>query len=531
MKTLKTLTLICSVLLLGVPASCSKNYLDSTPSSTDTPLSHGEIVLGGKLNNPYTTENMTKALEAVCTQDVLEENFPITKAGDRLSPTHYYVRFLPLNNKEAEAVYDLGLPIYDHPLDYKIEQDGDWYHDPVIPEYDITYLYTVAPVDFDFKGLKHEVLSNCYIPEEDTKGSPVDWAEVERTAFIITGNEDCLTKASSPAYTPEGQILMSDPDFNGGKPFGVSEVKVMCNVFVKFCTTFTDRDGRYKMSKSYAKNPRYRLVFENNKGFCQGFNLIILRASVCALGTASPQGLNATITPSSDPTMYRRCAVNNAAYDYYCRCDKADMNVSLPPSDLRIWTLTPFQASSAPMAHHNTLTSMTAIKTVLGAFAPLVNFFLPDLILGISNGTSYKYIYNTVTHELSHASHFSSVGASYWNTYINYILDCLIKDGLDCYGDGNRENAGYCEVGEMWAYYLSSEMFRERYALSGPDQGSQYWFRPQILTYLSERGFSKQQIFAALQGGVTSRDALWDKLLDLYPSKRTLINQAFENYK
>lgn len=540
MKPFISLAISALIILSG----CSKNGSSSDPSTPQTPLDHGAIVLGSKLNNPYTTSNMTKALEAVCDPGLLDEIFPLTKAGTRLPASHHYVRMLPVSKAEAEEICDLGLAVYDHPLDYRIERDGDWYHDPAVPERDLTYLYCVAPVGFDFGDIPYEVLSECYIPEEKTKDSPVDWDLVEKAAFALTGNSDFLrcgdfsenpdgTKGSKDeeSYMPVGQILMSDPSFNSGKPFGVAGVKVMCNVFVKVAATFTDKDGRYSIPKSFSKNVRYRIVFENSKGFAQGVDLVLLKGSVSALGTGSPKGLSTTITPSSDRSLYRRCAVNNAAYDYYERCTKADMNIALPPHDLRIWTLSPFTSSSAPMAHHKALTSISEVKQLLGDYAPIANYFLPDLILGIPNGTSYSSIYSLVCHELAHSSHFSNVGADYWSAYIKYILSCMILDGQNCYGDGTRSDAGYCEVGEMWAYYLAAEMFRDRYGVLSGDLGNEYWFRPQTLRYLSERGFSRAQIFEALTPEVTSKDALWDKLLDLYPSRKMLIDQAFYAYQ
>ena len=56
-------------------------------------LSHDMIVLGSKLENPYTTENITKALVSL---------YP-TKAGRvEVKPTDLYVRFLPADKAECD---------------------------------------------------------------------------------------------------------------------------------------------------------------------------------------------------------------------------------------------------------------------------------------------------------------------------------------------------------------------------------------------------------------------------------------------
>ena len=111
-----------------------------------------------------------------------------------------------------------------------------------------------------------------------------------------------------------------DDKANGGKPFGVAGVRVSCNSFVRFAHCYTDRDGYYQMPKEFTSTLRYRLVFENEKGFSIGFNLILVPASVSTLGKAGPEGVSAEISSSSEQKLFRRCVINNAAYDCISRC-------------------------------------------------------------------------------------------------------------------------------------------------------------------------------------------------------------------
>jgi hypothetical protein len=111
------------------------------------------------------------------------------------------------------------------------------------------------------------------------------------------------------------------------------------------------------MSKSFSGNPRYRLVFQNTKGFNIGLNLIIIPASVSTLGKGRPEGMDVHVDAGSDAALFRRCAVNNAAYDYYSRCMDTDMDISEPPKDLRIWIFPHLTSSSACMLHHGAFLS------------------------------------------------------------------------------------------------------------------------------------------------------------------------------
>jgi hypothetical protein len=285
------------------------------------------------------------------------------------------------------------------------------------------------------------------------------------------------------------------------------------------------------MSKSYSAKLRYRLVFQNAKGFAIGLNLIFVPASVSTLGKSDPSGVNMTITSDSDAKLFRRCVVNNAAYEYYCRCAEDDLGLTLPPSDLRIWIFNNLEASSAVMLHHDAVLSNSLISSYLGSYAVLIRFLLPDITLGTKGRADYESIYSAVCHELAHASHFAKVGTGYCNPYISYIIQSYITTGGMTYGDGSGDKAGLCEVGEMWAYYMESKMYKERYGGSFPSFGTSYWFYPQIFRYLDERGLSCADIGSVLGPDVTSRMELKSALVASFPGKRTVIEQVFGRYQ
>ena len=106
-----------------------------------------------------------------------------------------------------------------------------------------------------------------------------------------------------------------------------------------------------------------------------------------------------------------------------------------------------------------------------------------------------------------------------------------VKTSGKTYGDGTGNGAGVCEIGEMWAYYLESKMYKDRYGGSFPSFGTSYWFYPQIFRYLDERGVTCSEIFSVLESGVESRSDLKAALLITYPKKRTIIEQVFGRYR
>ena len=522
------------LLTLMLPVACQRGEMPETDDGRRVDvaaLSHGMIELGEKLEDPYTVENMREAVARL---------YP-TKAGTVvISPTDLYVRFLPKTEQEYTTLQSLGLRLMDHPVDYRILREGDYYHDPELGEEAITWQYAVVAKDFAFPaGIRYEILDECFISENDpvTRAeSGIDWDAVEEEAFRLTGNEDLYvpveTRAGEDPVYPSGRITIEDPDAFGGKPYGLAGVMVCCNSFVKFATTYTDRDGYWQMSKKYSTTPRYRLVFKNSAGFSIGFNLVLIPASVSTLGTGPAGGVDVHIDRDADETLYRRAVVNNAAYDYFARCEASDLDLKAPPQDLRIWIFKNLSCSSTAMLHHGAFVDENnLVQTYLGGYSSLLKTFLPDITIGAKVGDgAFVDLYSATMHEMAHASHYAQVGNTWWTSFITYVLRSYVTEGRLAYGTGSAKDAGYCEVGEMWGYFLESVLFQDRYGGDLPAFGTSYWFYPQILRYLYERGMTCSDIFKALKSNVTSRDDLMDVLIELYPEQETTITQVFSRY-
>jgi hypothetical protein len=486
------------------------------------------IILGEQLEDPYSVENMTKALEAV---------YP-TKAGIRVPvpATHYYMRFLPRNRKEYD-VLEREYTLLDHPLDYEIVRDGDWYHDPEVPDGQITWQYAVVPVDaFTPHFIRSEILHGCYIPsgQAGTKSEDgIDWAAVERESFRLTGNEAMLeapTKGDDAEAKPAGRISIVDPA-RGGEPEGVRGVRVACNLFVKTGSAFTDEDGRYQMSQSFAGKPRYRLIFKNSSGFNIGFNLLLVPASVSTLGNGEATGLDAQVDRNSDRKLFSRCVVNNAGYDYIQRCSSTSPSIKTPPSNLRLWLFQGLDVSITAMLQQGAIIDNGQIGKLLGIYAVLLKIFLPDIMLGLKGLDDYNDIYAEATHAFAHASHFKQAGILYWDNYVRFLVKSFVTSGFTVYGTGSEEDHGYCEVGEMWAHFFQTVLYRERYGDKNvPQFGDRQWFHPQILLELEKQGLDANRIFQVLGSDVTDREMFQKKLISYYPEYKAAINEAFAKY-
>lgn len=509
--------------------ACSKSGMDVNSGNGWTNISddHGQIVLGDKLDDPYTVENMTEALE---------ELYP-TKAGRTvLEPTDLYVRFLPSSRKQYEYLDSIGVDMLDHPMDYEIVREGDYYHDPSIDDQEFTWQYAVVSTDFKFpEDIRYELLDRCYIAEHAaTKSGDIDWEAVERQAFLNTGNADMLSAAvrsGDSGLVPSGRITIVDNEYNEGNPVGVSGVMVACNIFVKVDICYTDKDGYYQMHRSFSGDPRYRLIFKNEKGFALGFNFVIIPGSISTLGKDSPAGTSVQITRESDRALFCRSAVNNTVCEYYEACEKEGSDINMPPSNLRIWLFYLLGISSSPMFQQGVWIDNSILSEFFGEYMWIVKMFLPDVTLAMRDCYTYKDVYCTTMHQLAHTSHYCKVGNGYWETLVLFVLKCFLSSGGVAYGSGSEENCGYCEVAEMWSYYCETFFRRRRYGADEPSSGTNFWFHPQIFLNLDARGLGRLKIFKALCDDVYDQIALHDRLVALYPECRAEITQAFGRYE
>lgn len=495
------------------------------PSGT---LEHGMIVLGEQLEDPYSVENMSKALCSL---------YP-SRAGRIIpEPTDLYVRFLPKDREQLDRLQALGLTLLDHPMDFRILREGDYYHDPSVPEDAITWQYGVVHKDFSFpEDIRHELLDECYIAENDpdSKADGIDWAAVEREAYRLTGNEAMLSAASrggegTPVYA-EGDILLVDRAL-GETPVGVRGVMVCCNSFVKIAKGYTDAAGHYRLNRAFATEMRYRIVFKNEKGFATGFNLVLIPASVSTLGTAGPEGVSVTVDENSERSLFCRSVINNACCDYFDSCaGEGGDEIATPPDNLRIWCFQSLNVSGAVMMQHGCLIDGTLVGEWLGKYTSLVKMFLPDLVIGLKDCGDCKSIYSLVLHECAHASHHSKVGNDFWDPLAEFMLKSFVASGTMSYGSAQDEGSGYVAVAEMWAYAVQTALMNRRYA-DGMVYGSSYWFHPQILSWLDERGITRFKVFKALDAEVTDRETLRQRLIYYYPEYKSMINQAFTRYE
>lgn len=182
---------------------------------------------------------------------------------------------------------------------------------------------------------------------------------------------------------------------------------------------------------------------------------------------------------------------------------------------------------------------LSPLLAVLNPLESMLKFLEPDLTIG-TNTENYRGIYRTVNHELAHASHFSKITrtdptADYWRKYIGYIVNCAFDN--NSYGDGSRNYAGHCAVGEMWGFAMGQIQAAQHFAhaaqldapYSGPIRGDGDWIRPDPIWALITRGvLTKREVFDSMTSDIDTVNKWRNKLIAMYPSKAVEITTAFE---
>lgn len=272
------------LVIVFLSISCRKD--DSIGSSTDEVMYLGidtrdGLVLGKRLENPYSVANMRKAYELL-----VPETRSGGKAEDFIKATHRYIKFVPYDEEDLSLLQlDSSLILYPYPLDYEIVRYGR-YHDPDVPVDQPTPLYCSVPVGNVLPaGVDYVVLDELFIPEEfeavstRSGGMSEDFLNsLVIKAFVLTGNiyDDCyLTRASGSKWVPQGHIKFWDKSrcslrWENGRVvkdkvfFPVEGIEVRCRRWFTTYKAQTDANGFFKCksNQTFSGKATCSLYFE-----------------------------------------------------------------------------------------------------------------------------------------------------------------------------------------------------------------------------------------------------------------------------
>lgn len=417
-------------------ASCEKNdignvqNLNTTANEQSNTINRAirPVVLGKKLNNPFTVENMQAALDTLKAHaDQLDGcmKAPGTINDIDITTTDLYVRFLPQDSAQYKLLMnDSTLTLFDFPLDYEIIQDGDYYTDPTVTG-NYTWLYTRVPVGYTPPaGITYEVLANLFIMEnspyysqETISDSGVMKAKseyktdlndalktIKAIAFFNTGNKYGISDTTSNTtsndgrmkitkrvkktflwstwyeteYYPSGTIKVQDYHQMNSSA-GVTSYSTLTGVplkgakihlwnWFKWNSIYTNENGYYESDLSYDGDPEHYIYFSGKNGNNSWDLDRVMLWGVCLWVQKYSLGVqskdNYDATIASTSDAWTACITNNAFYEYLTITDKDGL--TRPPAHLQVaLRVNLSSSSSAPLFQNHTNTLTTSI---LGGF-------------------------------------------------------------------------------------------------------------------------------------------------------------------
>lgn len=280
------LFLLMMVLFLG----CTK-FEEPPEDFQDKPKSKMKTRSGVELanQNPYSLSNMQIAMDQLSAEAEIE--------NVQLKATHVYVRFLPKDTTEYDAL--LGRcrdMMYDYPLDRILtDAEVEAYANDSISANGFGWQYVAAPVCFLLPpDIECEFLDSLYmedsftgnnilvpsplrsdlLPPDDLETNPpfpgIDvpqvaegiWDELLNVAIDITSDEPNPTPSFSRSWYPLARIKYVDDLTN--KTIPLEGVRIRCNHFSHRDVAYTDKNGVATDFGSFKDNVRYTILWESD---------------------------------------------------------------------------------------------------------------------------------------------------------------------------------------------------------------------------------------------------------------------------
>lgn len=408
-------------LIILLISSCQKDEIPPTPEVVPeadfsfVDILHKPMVLGKKLENPYSVENMNRAWKNLTKTNVIQQySLDVEDEALILEPTHRYIKFMPASDDELSLLEsDSTLVLYDHPLDYEIEETGDYYRDPEIPEDQPTYQYASVPIEQEITApVAYEILEELFIPDEADEESQDDDEVLIRLpqlmrqnipliddlvgeALRITGNleeEDQLHDKKELSFgwfsrrkkwRPAGRIQVWDDVM--GKYIPMQGVKVRARRWFTTHTGITNSSGYYSCDGRYRGKARYIIKWKRHH-FSIRWSWL---SSAKYRGPRSNSDWNLNIrggTQEFYATIFR--AAHHYYYEYIKGLKRPPLNYS--------WH-TQMKISARYETNNDINGSHCKDCRWFGVFSR-IKIYNPE--------NSSSSIYATTIHELAHASHW-----------------------------------------------------------------------------------------------------------------------------
>jgi len=381
--------------------------------SDDKPDFHKKIILGKRLNNPYSVSNMQSAF------NYYNQNIDNSPFVDKVvKATHYYIKILPTTEEHLIALDELDNSddetspvLHDYPLNYKIIEEGDYYVEPS-DENDLYHpAYTVISVDYQLpNNLPYEIIEPLYYPKDEEFDVETvslvfaDWQEdlkaqfdteiYERDLPILLKlwkdyDEGKLTEQEFESkgffsglwnslfgrrYRPNGHVKVENTDINFYVPLQKAKISIGRSFWWVY--TYTNDYGYFNSPKRYRGKVRIRAKWRGytatiRKTWNELLGLWVSDHLMTIKRSTNPRTKNISYTEPHDGIfgvdlqgghLWFKGTTHNGLRKYIDYCNANGINKTI--SHANVWSFARGGASSCPMLYR--YPQLPAMATIAG---------------------------------------------------------------------------------------------------------------------------------------------------------------------
>jgi hypothetical protein len=459
-----------------------KEQLASNNQTKSLIIDEGQTVLGEKLPNPFTVENMKAAYSILG-----------GSSTDNIVSNQKYVRFLISNPEESKKLEERGLILSTIPLDYEVLQYGTFYNDPRLNNQ--IWMYTTVPPNFDFTGFQFQIIDDLFLPnlmigtsQYNSIFNSFDHEDLIDQALKLKGYGNETTEKSIK-YRPKGYIKVQQKIISTTS-VPVKKLQIRSRWWFDWGIGYTDDNGYFECSAQYRKNRNVNIIciFENQyvniraiKGVQIWDMFFTERKNIGQYQNSNLESINYLFQNSTDinsdtKRKWMACHAINSIREHQVYC--AQNGVTTPPLHLNLWltnananNISLSSSAAAPMlkqiSNNSSLVNGVQLFLISSGhpwFAVAIQVleqYPPDITYNYSDGNWLNEYSDQITqifyHEFAHASHYNKVGNSYWVDYIQYIVTHL------GYGNPTDSGSGRIAISEAWAEFCASRFAHIRF--------------------------------------------------------------------
>lgn len=451
-----------------------------------------ELILGKKLENPYSLENMQKAADIIANSPE-KDKLPATK----LKPTHIYVVFLPENDTHLQLLREIveskKIVCREHPIDYEIIQHGAIYTDSRTKNPEFPVLYASIPIDEKIPDVPYEKLEDLFLPDE--QNDPAEVLEVsslylaqdlsnyklqegyprlsamQREISLEEKLKDvqALFGIFNKRYYPEGVVRVQN---SNGKfePLQNAEIQIYNWFFQSYC--YTDKNGYFKSRERFRREMGVYATWDSNSvKISTAWNEILGIRRSDKLGNISRgnNGRNFDIS-NTDHHKWRKATVHNAVQIFNFYVTTRDLKQEIRREHIWVFNgkshtgAAPMIETFGPSVYTPTILSLNGWGTFLGMDIVVKTTLFarksfPDVVINVHKYTT-DAVYQLTFHELAHVIHAKQVGSWYWGEFISETLN-NIQNLSDPYGNGiqpHKKGGQRIALCEGWAVFMEHRL-------------------------------------------------------------------------